>query len=114
MGEKKILPGNTPMMVLSLLIEREKYGWEIIKELAEKSSNQFNFQKGALYPILYGLENEGYVVSESRSVGIRQIRKYYSITVRGKEHLEKKLAEWEAYTSAINNIIKGGMKYATT
>ena len=114
MGDKKYLPGNTPMLVLKLLEEKEKYGWEIINELALKSSDTFRLETGALYPILHSLENDGYVVSESRTIENGRMRKYYRITSRGSEHLAEKQAQWEAYANAVDSIMKGGAGNAAT
>ena len=113
MGEKKYLPGNTPMMVLKLLEIREMYGWEIIDILAKKSFDTFRFKTGVLYPVLHTMENDGYVVSESRTIENGRVRKYYHITDRGKEYLVRKQAEWESYTRAVNNVMDGGADFAT-
>jgi PadR family transcriptional regulator PadR len=114
MGVKKILPSNTPMLVLKLLEEKEKYGWEIIEELAEKSFDMFRLQTGALYPVLHNLENDGYIIGNSRTIENGRVRKYYKITSRGKEYLDKKHAEWESYARAVDNIMKESANYATT
>jgi len=111
MGAKKILPSNTPMLVLKLLEEKEKYGWEIIEELAEKSFNMFRLQTGALYPVLHNLEHDGYVTASSRTIENGRVRKYYRITSRGKEHLAAKHAEWESYSKAVESIM-GTSKYS--
>ena len=107
MASKKYLPGNTPMLILKLLVEKEKYGWEIIEELAEKSFNMFRLQTGALYPVLHNLENDGYVTASSRTIENGRVRKYYKITSKGKEYLATKHAEWESYSKAVENIMKG-------
>jgi len=114
MGAKKILPSNTPMLVLKLLEEKEKYGWEIIEELAEKSFDMFRLQTGALYPVLHRLEKDGYIIGNSRTIENGRVRKYYKLASKGKEHLDKKHAEWESYARAVDNIMKGSINYATT
>lgn len=113
MGDKKYLAGNTPMLVLKLLEEKEKYGWEIIDELAEKSNDAFRLKTGVLYPILHGLENDGYVTSYNRTIENGRIRKYYKITGRGRDYLAKKQVEWASYAKAVDNVMRGNAKYAT-
>jgi len=114
MGDKKFLAGHTPMMVLKLLERREMYGWEILDEFAEQSFDTFTLKGGALYPILHNFEKNGYVVSNSRTIENGRVRKYYSITNHGKEYLMKKQTEWEIYSRAVNNIMKGDSGYAIT
>jgi PadR family transcriptional regulator PadR len=113
MGEKKHLPGNTPMLVLKLLEDREMYGWEIINELAEKSLDTFKLKTGALYPVLHGLENDGYVTSVTRTIANGRVRKYYCITDGGRGFLAEKRDAWVAYSKAVDNILFEGMCHAT-
>ena len=113
MAEKKYLPGNTVMMILKLLNDKDMYGHQIIIELSEKSFDAFNIKTGILYPILHDLENDGMVTSYRGDNTKGNKRRYYSITARGKEYLAEKWAEWEAYSKSINNVMTGGLKFAT-
>jgi PadR family transcriptional regulator PadR len=112
MGDKKYLPGNTPMLVLKLLNNKEMYGWEIIDELAERSFDTFRLKTGVLYPILHNLENDGYVISDNRTIENGRKRIYYRITNRGREYMMKKQAEWDGYVRAVNNVMNEGVDYA--
>lgn len=114
MNEQKNFPGNTPMLVMKLLEGKEMYGWEIIEVLAERSFNAIHLKSGAIYPILHDLENKGYIVSDKKIIENGRARKYYKITDRGKEQLNKKITEWDAYMRAVENVIKGGVEFATT
>jgi PadR family transcriptional regulator PadR len=96
-----------------LLERREMYGWEIIDMLAKKSFDTFCFKTGVLYPVLHTMENDGYVVSESRRIENGRVRKYYYITDRGREYLVRKQAEWNIYTKAVNAVMNGDVDFAT-
>lgn len=113
MAEKKYLPGNTAMMILKLLDGQDMYGHQIIVALAKRSHDAFNIKTGILYPILHNLENEGYVSSYRDEVDDGKERKYYQITMRGKEHLARKWAEWIAYIESINAVMGMELNYAT-
>ena len=54
--DKSLITGSTTMLVLSLLKDGDKYGYEMIKELEKKSDETFSLKEGTLYPILHGLE----------------------------------------------------------
>jgi len=73
---------NLWIYILSLLTEREVYGWEI-PEIIEK---RFNFKPGKITPyrVLYGLEKEGFVTSK-----MKERRKFYKITRKGEEELAR-------------------------
>lgn len=52
---------HTPLLVLSLLAGEDMYGYQMILELARRSNHTFDMKEGTLYPVLHGLEQQGYV-----------------------------------------------------
>src|SRR6056297_763147 len=58
-GSKQLKKGVLEIIILDLLTEKDRYGYEIIKELAEKSGGYFELKEGTLYPILYRLNGNG-------------------------------------------------------
>lgn len=111
--DKGLLAGNTTMLILKLLENKDMYGYQMIEELSEKSSNVFNLKAGTLYPILHNLENEGIVSSYDDNADSSRIRKYYHLSSKGKKLLIDKQTEWTAYTKAVNKVLRGGGSYAT-
>ena len=57
---KNMVSGNSAMLVLKLLSEKDMYGYEMIDTLAKRSNNIFELKVGALYPMLHGMEQSGY------------------------------------------------------
>ena len=97
--EQQMKKGVLEMLVLRLLFEREKYGYQLICELREKSDDLFLLKEGTLYPILYRMEDDGLVVSKwSEPKGKEVSRKYYSITEEGRETLEQLQILWNRFT----------------
>lgn len=112
-AEKNILSGNTTMLVLKLLESKDMYGYQIIEELAQTSEDMFRLKTGTLYPILHGLENDGMVDSYEQNADSARVRRYYSLTKKGRGLLLEKQSEWSAYSKAVNRVIAGGVSYAT-
>lgn len=111
--DKKVLAGNTTLLILKLLEGQDMYGYQMIEELSRRSNEIFNLKAGTLYPILHGLESEGMVDAyEDRAEGER-VRKYYHITSKGKKLLVNKNMEWKKYVEAVNQVLNGGLSYAT-
>ena len=110
-SEKNLLSGNTTMLILKLLDEKDMYGYQIIEELSQKSENVFRLKTGTLYPILHGLENDGMVTSYDEHAGNKRVRKFYKLTGKGCGLLSKKKSEWEKYTKAVSRILDGGESY---
>ena len=79
--EQQMKKGVLEMLVLKQLEKEEKYGYQLISQLKEKSDVMFTLKEGTLYPILYRLEDDGLVVSRwSEPKGKEVSRKYYEIT----------------------------------
>ena len=111
--DKGLLAGSTTMLILKLLEGMDMYGYQMIEELSKKSDDTFSLKAGTLYPILHGLENDGMVNSYDSSLDSARVRKYYHITRKGKRLLADKQAEWTAYSGAVNQVLRGGVGYAT-
>lgn len=103
--------GNISMLVLGVLMDGDKYGYQMIEELETKSMNVFKFKTGTLYPLLHTLEQQGYVISYDSESDSKRIRKYYQITPTGKKQLESMKENWDVYTIAVDRIV-GGVRFA--
>ena len=105
--DKSLLSGSHAMLVLSLLSEREKYGYQIITELALRSDDTFQMKEGTLYPILHALEKDKCIEGFEQTAPTGRVRRYYRITAAGLKALEEKEAEWRVYSTAVTAILAG-------
>ncbi len=105
--DKALMAGSTTLLVLSLLAEGEKYGYQMIAELARRSDNTFQLKEGTLYPILHALEKEGRVKSFRREAENGRERKYYRITPTGLALLQDKAEEWRLFSEKVNAVVQG-------
>lgn len=75
-----------PLVILSILQERPKYAYEMTQELKQRSNNLY--QMPLLYPVLYRLEENGFIeISETVISEKNRTRTYYRITEAGKSYL---------------------------
>lgn len=109
--DRGLIGGSTILMILSLLHERDMYGYEIIKELDRRSKNVFQFKEGTLYPVLHKMEGLNFVKSYHKSAENGKERKYYSITPIGVKQFEEEKNKWRSFAMSVNMVI-GGMAYA--
>ncbi len=109
---KKLMNISISMLLLKLLEEQDRYGYEMIKELEARSENIFSLKEGTLYPVLHSLETDGAIESYEKTADSGRVRKYYHITGEGTRILEDKTNEWAAYQKAVNHVI-GGKEYGT-
>ena len=103
--EKSLLSGSTPMLILSLLKDGDKYGYEMVETLAKRSDDTFALKEGTLYPLLHALEKEKFVESYSKTAPNGRERKYYRLTRSGQEQLEYKEKEWRLFTEKVNAVL---------
>ncbi len=104
--DKKQVSGNTAMLLLQLLSEKDMYGYEMIETLQKRSDNVFELKAGTLYPLLHGMEEKNQLLSyEKEAAG--KIRRYYQITREGRRELKRKKQEWETYQNAVSQVIGG-------
>lgn len=105
--DQKMMAGSTTLLVLSLLRGGEKYGYEMIMELARRSDNTFQLREGTLYPILHKLEQDRMVEAFDREAPSGKTRRYYRLTRKGEVLLTEKAEEWKTFTSKVNAIVFG-------
>jgi PadR family transcriptional regulator PadR len=103
--EKSLLSGSTPLLVLALLKDGDKYGYEMIEELAKRSDDTFLLKEGTLYPLLHSMEKEGYVRSYTKIAPSGRERKYYQLTDTGRANLVHKEEEWLLFSKQVNAVI---------
>ncbi|MBO5898723.1 MAG: helix-turn-helix transcriptional regulator [Clostridia bacterium] len=100
-----LIRGHTDAIILSHLIHRDSYGYEINKSILGRSDHRYELKEATLYTAFKRLEDAGYIVSYwgDEKVGAR--RKYYSITPAGREAYEKQLSEWLATRNIIDKLL---------
>lgn len=85
MNNSSLYKGILKPIIIQLLKEtRRMYGFEITQTVKELTKGRLVITEGALYPLLHGMEAEGLLESKQEFVENR-MRKYYSLTTRGKQ-----------------------------
>ncbi|KKP40551.1 MAG: PadR family transcriptional regulator [Candidatus Peregrinibacteria bacterium GW2011_GWF2_33_10] len=101
-----IIKGAVEMIVLSALKENgQSYGYQLIKYIKSESSEIFEFGEGTLYPVLYKLEEKGFVKSFVKEAPSGKKRKYYKITNTGGKFLKDRKIEFGFFFKGLKNIL---------
>jgi PadR family transcriptional regulator PadR len=103
--DKQLKRGTLEMILLRLLVERPKYGYELVSEMQERSSGRFQIREGTLYPVLYRLEDQGCVAPEWDAPKRGVPRKYYKLTAVGSERLEQLRSEWQSFSNTVDDLL---------
>lgn len=93
--------GASDLLILRLLSEKERYGYEIRKEIEKRSRGLFTLSEGALYVFLYRLSEDGYISERRELVGKRRTRVYYRIEKKGEEYLQSLSEEYASVSKGL-------------
>ncbi len=109
MNDKKmssdLLRGHTDTMILKLLSDGDKYGYEITKLVYENSGRQYDLKEATMYSSVKRLENDGHITSYwgDESQGGR--RKYYRITDSGRELYKANKQSWDDAKRILDKLV---------
>lgn len=106
--DKSLVSGSMAMLVLKLLEDGDKYGYQMIEELRRRSDDTFHLRAGTLYPLLHGLEEKGLVTAYEGEAAAGKPRRYYRLTKQGRGALREKEAAWNHYARAVGRVLEGG------
>ncbi len=90
-----ILRGHTDTIVLASLLDRDRYGFEIYNRVLEKTDQLYELKETTLYSSYKRLERDGFIESYWGDETQGGRRKYYRITVQGRELYQQKLKDYE-------------------
>ena len=97
--------GVTELVLLSLLAQRDMYGYEMSQELQARSGGTFILQESSMYPTLYRLEDKGYITVTKQQVGRRRTRMYYHLEPSGRDYLQSSVTEYLSMQEGIRSIL---------
>ena len=92
------------MLILSLIEERPRHGYEISKLIEQRSSGAVRFNVASLYPLLYRLERQGWIQGRWVEKSGQRRRRYYRLTRQGRKVLASQLRGWREFVAGINRI----------
>ncbi|MBI2426465.1 MAG: helix-turn-helix transcriptional regulator [Candidatus Kerfeldbacteria bacterium] len=104
---KEMMKGAAEMIVLQALSdEGEAYGYDLMKAIKRSSAEIFEFREGTPYPLLYRLEDRGFVTSKKKQAPSGKTRRYYHLTDKGDQYLKKRAREWKLFAEGMRTVFK--------
>ena len=104
---KELLKGSIEILLLSLLVDRDSYGYEMTRNLRILSNEEFSMNEGTLYPALKRLEKKECVTSYWKHGPDGNRRKYYSLTSTGRKILTEKRKDWKQINELMDKTLEG-------
>ena len=93
--------GSAELLILASLEDSQLHGYDIAREISRKSGGLLTFHVASLYPLLYKLEDRGWIAGRwVENTGQRR-RRYYRLTAEGRRVLARQRGRWEAFVAAL-------------
>jgi len=104
--ERELKRGSAELLILALLEERPRHGYDIGLLIAERSDGAISFHVTSLYPTLYRLEDRGWIEGRWVERAGQRRRRYYKLTRTGRQTLASQRGVWDTFFVALNRVAK--------
>jgi len=108
MLDRELKKGSAELMILALLDARPRHGYEISKLIETRSNGRLKFHIASLYPLLYRLEERGWIAGRWAEKPGQRRRRFYRLTPEGRKVLARQRVTWRAFVEAVARITEGG------
>jgi PadR family transcriptional regulator, regulatory protein PadR len=104
--DRELKKGSAELLILSLLEARQRHGYEVRSLIETRSDGVLKFNAASLYPLLYRLENRGWIEGHWVEKAGQRRQRYYKLTREGKQVLAAQRSIWESFVVAINRVTR--------
>src|SRR4029077_1549436 len=102
--DRELKKGSAELLILSLVEDRPRHGYDIGRLIALRSGGVLRFNVASLYPLLYRLEKRGWIRGRWVEKAGQRRRRFYRLTPAGRKVLATQRHGWKQFVQAINQI----------
>ena len=100
-----LLQGTLDMLILKALTAGPQHGYGIVRWLEQTTQRALQVEEGSLYPALHRMAKRGWVKSQWGVSENNRRAKYYTLTVAGRQQLQREAKSWEVFTSVVAQVL---------
>ena len=104
MLDRELKKGSAELMILSIVEARPRHGYEISKLIETRSAGHLKFNIASLYPLLYRLEERGWLHGKWVEKAGERRRRFYRVTTEGRRVLAQQRKTWAAFVEAVRRV----------
>ena len=97
MLDRELKKGSAELIILSIVETRARHGYEISKLIEARSDGQLKFHIASLYPLLYRLEERGWLQGRWVEKAGQRRRRFYRLTAEGRRVLASQRDTWKTF-----------------
>jgi transcriptional regulator len=102
--DRELKRGSAELLILSLLEARPRHGYDLAKLIHTRSGGQLTFHIDSLYPLLYRLEERGWIKGVWVEKADERRRRFYHVTAQGRRALTAQRKTWAAFVEAVRRV----------
>jgi transcriptional regulator len=103
---REVKKGSVELLILALLEERERHGYEMAKLIERRSRGAITIHAASLYPTLYRLERRGVIEGRWVEKARQRRRRYYRLTSVGKRSLAAQRDTWHSFVQGLTRVAR--------
>jgi PadR family transcriptional regulator PadR len=103
---RELKRGSTELLILALIEEQPRHGYDISRLIAERSDGAISFHVASLYPTLYRLEERGVIEGRWVEKTGQRRRRYYRLTRSGRVLLARQRSVWDNFFGALDRVAR--------
>src|SRR6266498_5910863 len=104
MLQRELKRGSTELLILALLDERDRHGYDLAQLIEERSGGEISFHAASLYPTLYRMEEKNLIEGRWVEKPGQRRRRYYRLTAAGRKALASQRNVWDNFFAALNRV----------
>ena len=102
--DREVKRGSAEMLILALIEDRPRHGYEIAKLIEQRSDGVLQFHVASLYPLLYRLEKRGLIQGHWVEKPSQRRRRFYKLTAAGLQILKEHRRTWKEFFAALDRV----------
>ena len=104
MLDQEVKRGSTEMLIMALVEDRPRHGYEIAKLIEQRSHGVLQFHAASLYPLLYRMEKRGLIKGRWVEKAGQRRRRFYKLTAAGQKILAQQRQTWKEFFAALDRV----------
>ena len=102
--DRELKKGSAELLILSVIEVRPRHGYELSKLIEAQSDGRLTFHMASLYPLLYRLEERGWIQGAWVEKAGQRRRRFYRLTAEGRRVLVAQRRTWASFVAAVNRV----------
>jgi transcriptional regulator len=103
---RELKKGSAEMLIMALVEDRPRHGYEIAKLIGDRSEGVLRFHTASLYPLLYRMERQGWIKGQWVEKAGQRRRRYYRLTAAGHKVLASQRNTWQEFFAALDRVAR--------